>query len=110
MKLVEILLWIFIALVIATLVLTYLLYKTVNDEGKHRLVFIANLVLALIVSFLAYSSLPDNYTSQRIIAFVWLGLAGVSAVLKFVLKQKTLTPEILLSIATFGALAQTLFI
>lgn len=106
----QILLILFVVLIAATVFLTYLLYTSGNDVKKHNTVYILSAVLAFILSFIAFSAIPDNYTTQRLIAGAWPILTVASLGLKYIVKGNSKLPEILLSVATFAALAQMLFV
>lgn len=106
----DILLAIFIVLTIITVGLIYLLFKTDREESKFNTVFIISFVFVLISSWLAFSSLPENFTTQRIVSGIWPVGGIIALIMNYQGSKESTSPRILMAISMIGSLAQTLFI
>lgn len=103
----DVLLMIFTAIIIATVILQLLLYSNKKDTNK---IFILNFVLLLVISFITFTGLPSNYTMQRIIAVAWSALGVIALLLKSKGANAIGTSKILLTIAMVGGLIQMILI
>ncbi len=103
----DVLLMIFTAIIIATVILQILLYSNKKDTNK---IFILNFVLLLVISFITFTGLPSNYTMQRIIAVAWSALGVIALLLKSKGANAIGTSKILLTIAMVGGLIQMILI
>ena len=93
----------FIAIMIVAIIIQFLLYKN-NNQSKNT-IFIINVLFELGLSALVFSSLPSNYTGQRIVA----GSFGVLAILAVLVKSKSsnlIISKLMLSVAIIGSLVQ----
>lgn len=88
---------IFIILGITALFLQYLLYQ----EDTKDIVYIINMVLAIIIAFIAFSSLPTNYTIQKIIVLI-LGLSGASSIFVKERTNQPMIPKAMLTVSIIG--------
>ncbi|MDT2768201.1 hypothetical protein P7G58_04900 [Globicatella sulfidifaciens] len=95
-----------IVLITVAVIIQALLYKNKNESKNN--IFIINMLLGILLSWIVYTSLPTNFTEQRILA-ISLGLISVSAV---VVKLKTekfiVASKVMLSISIVGGLFQLL--
>ena len=103
----DVLLIMFIAIVIAAVILQILLY---SKKAENSTIFILNLVLILVISFITFTGLPTNYTMQRIIAVAWSALGVIALLLKSKGANAIGTSKILLTIAMVGGLIQMILI
>ena len=103
----DVLLIMFIAIVIAAVILQILLYR---DKSTNGTIFILNLVLILVISFITFTGLPTNYGIQRVIAVAWSVLGIIAFFLKSKGANSISTSKILLTVAMVGGLIQMIFI
>jgi hypothetical protein len=93
----------FTAIIIIAITIQFLLYKN-NNQSKNT-VFIINVLFELGLSALVFSSLPSDYTGQRIVA-VSLGVLSILAVLVKLKSSNLLVSKMMLSVAIIGSLVQ----
>ena len=74
------------------------------DRASNKF-FVINIVLAILIALLVFTSLPTNYTAQRMIALTLGALSLIAYYLKTQDKNDFLS-RILVSIAIFGNLVQ----
>lgn len=98
---------IFISLIVVAVVLQILLYKG-GKNSSNNIAFLLNIALVILLSFLIFSSLPSNFTMQKIISISWSALALLSLLLRSKGKDLLSTSKIILTIAIIGSLAQLL--
>lgn len=100
----------YMMLLYVLIVLIAALAQTFLYMGQYKdkiIIFLANMVLGIGLSYLAFTSLPTNFTSQRIIAIIWGVLAVIGMILKLTSKEQTsLISKIVLSISIVGSLIQ----
>ncbi len=92
---------IFIVLVLVSAIFQAMLYfgKFKGNNG----ILISNAILGLIVSFMIFTSLPQNYTSQRIIGLAF-GLSSIVALILYYSKRSIILSKVLLSISVIGGI------
>lgn len=91
----------YIVMLVIVLVIQSLLYKN-KDETSNN-IFIVNMLFAILLSYLAYTSLPTNFTGQRILAIA-LGIISVLAVvLKLNTEKNIIVSKVILSISIVGS-------
>lgn len=96
----------FIILLIVGGGLQYVLYSGNDSKIKYNTLFILNVLFAIMFSYVIFILLPTNYTSQRVLSFVWAGLAIASFIIKSLRKDLALIGKITLSIAYVGLVVQ----
>ncbi|NMA48288.1 MAG: hypothetical protein GX947_00720 [Tissierellia bacterium] len=74
---------IYIVLIAVAVLIQALLY--INKNKSNNTIFIINMLLGMILAFIAFTSMPTNFTVQRILAIIF----GVIAALAIVVKSKT---------------------
>lgn len=92
-----------IIIVLGVIIAQFFLYK---DRSSMKF-FMINLALGVLLSFLVFTSLPTNYTGQKMFALVLGVLPFVGLYLKTQDKNDLLA-RVLLSVAIFGNLIQFL--
>lgn len=92
-----------IIIVLGVIIAQFFLYK---DRASNKF-FIINIALAILVALLVFTSLPTNFTAQRMFA---LALGALSLVGYYLQTQgkNDLLSRILVSVAIFGNLVQLL--
>lgn len=98
-----------IYVVIAVLAIGMQIFLYKDKEGKYtNTLFIVNMLFGVFLSFIAYTSLPSNYTEQKIIAIIF----GIVAVVAFLVKLNIRKPaaiiisKLLLTISIVGGIIQ----
>lgn len=84
-----------VILLVLTIGLQVLLYKSKSSNG----IVIINMLFSLILSYLAFTALPTNFTIQRILAIVMAIVAVLAVVIKFRNAEFVLLSKIALSIS-----------
>lgn len=96
---------IYVALGILAIIFQVLLYKGIKSKNSH-FVFMANVLLSLVLAFIAYSSLPSNFTMQRVIAVI-TGLIAISAIgIRLKTKENFIISKLMLTISIIAGLIQ----
>lgn len=95
---------IYIMLIVVALIVQIALYK--NKYQSKNGVFIINTLLGIILSYIAYSSLPTNFTGQRILAAGWGIISIIAIILKLSTKKSVMISKTMLSVAIVGGLSQ----
>lgn len=72
---------------------------------SNRVVFILNMLFGIIISYLVFTSLPSNYSLQRIMAIL-IGLISILAMIVRVKDISSMVAKIMLSISVIGGLIQ----
>lgn len=90
-----------IIIVLGVIIAQFFLYK---DRSSNKF-FMINIALGVLLAFLVFTSLPSNYTAQRMFA---LGLGALPLVAFYLHTQakSDLLARVLLSVAIFGNLVQ----
>lgn len=96
----DILLIIFIVLALLALIGQVFLYK----EHPSTVVFLFNGLLAIIFSWMIFTSLPTNFTNEKIIASIWGIIAMISVIMQFSNRKLYTLSKLLLSVAVVGGL------
>lgn len=91
---------IFAVLIIMAAIGQFLLYK----NGGSRIGLIWNTVLGIIISYLVYTSLPSNYTGQKVLALVWGIIALVAFLLELRNKETLILSKIMLTVSVVGGI------
>lgn len=99
-----ILMILYIVLIAAALIIQVLLYKNKN-ESKNS-IFIINMLFAMFLSYLAYTSLPTNFTGQRILTIALAGIAVLAVALKLKSKKHILVSKVMLSVSILASFLQ----
>lgn len=99
-----VLLILFIVFIITAVIIQILLYKSKN-KSKNT-IYIINMLFALIMSYLAFTSLPTNYTEQRVLATVWGVISILALIIKLSKEKFIVVSKIMLTIAILGSLVQ----
>lgn len=97
----------FIVLIIVAITIQILLY--IGENKSKNSIFIINMIFGILLSYLVFTSLPINYSSQRILAIT----LGVISILAMVIKLKSqkyiLVSRVMLSVAIISSLVQLFF-
>ena len=94
---------IYVVIIIFTIAIQFLLYK--NNGKSMNSIFIMNVALGIILAVIAYTSLPTNYTGQRILS-ITLGVLAILAVFVKLKNTNLLTSKIILSVSVIGGFIQ----
>ena len=101
------LLIIFSVLMILVVVLQLLLYRSKNKDNNT--IFALNFLMSLLISCMAYTSLPDNYTTSKMIV-IGIGMISVLAVvLRLIKKVQIRTSNIILTVSIICSLIMMFF-
>lgn len=95
---------IFIVILIMAVIGQFFLYM----KGRSRIALIWNTVLGIIISYLVYTSLPSNFTFQKVLALVWAIIAIVAFILDLRKKETLLISKIMLTVSVVGGIIQLL--
>lgn len=90
-----------IIIVLGVIIAQFFLYK---DRTSNKF-FMINIALGVLLSFLVFTSLPANYTAQRMLALV-LGVLPIVGYYLHTQGKNDLLGRILVSVAIFGNLVQ----
>lgn len=97
-----ILMIVFIVWIIVSIIIQILLYK---KESKNS-VFMINMLFSMLLSYITFTSLPMNYTEQKVIAIAWGGLSLLALALKLKEGNFIIVSKVMLTIAIVGSLVQ----
>lgn len=97
-----------IVLIILAVLLQILLYMYKNDSKN--IIFVVNMLLGVFLAYLAFTSLPTNYTGQRVLAIAWGIIAILGIILKLADRKLVMASKMMLSIAIIGSLVQLLLL
>ena len=92
-----------IMIVLGVIIAQFFLYK---DRGNKKF-FLINIALGILLSFLLFTSLPTNYTAQRILALA-LGVLPLIGLYLQTQGKNDLLARVLVSVAIFGSLVNLL--
>lgn len=99
---------IFTVLIIMAATGQFLLYRNGGSRISNSIILIWNTVLGIIISYLVYTSLPSNYTVQKVLALVW----GITAIVAFILelrnKETLILSKIMLTVSVVGGIIHLL--
>lgn len=90
-----------IIIVLGVIIAQFFLYK---DQSSTKF-FMINIALGILLAFLVFTSLPTNYTAQRVLALA-LGALPFVAFYLHTQTKNDMFARILLSVAIFGNLVQ----
>ena len=94
----------YIVLVVIAVIIQLLLYRNKNELKNG--VFIINMLFGIILSYMIFSSLPTNFTNQRILAIVWGLIATTAVILKLKSEKLIMASKIMLSVSIIGGFFQ----
>lgn len=92
-----------IIIVLGVIIAQFFLYK---DRSSTKF-FIINTVLGVLLSLLVFTSLPTNFTAQRMLALT-LGVLSLAGLYLKTQDKNDFLARVLLSVAIFGNLIQFL--
>lgn len=88
-------------IIFGVIIAQFFLYK----EDANQKFFIINTLLGVLLSLLVFTSLPTNYTVQRVLSLL-LGAFALSGFYLYTKKKNLFLAKGMLSIAIFGNLIQ----
>lgn len=91
----------YIVLLIIGITIQVLLYTSKNKSKNN--IFISNLVFALILSYLVYTSLPTNYTDQKVLAIMLGGISIIGFFINLYAKKLLILSKIMISLSIIGS-------
>lgn len=94
----------YIVLVVIAVIIQFLLYRNKNELKNG--IFIINMVFGIILSYMVFTSLPTNFTNQRILAIVLGLIAAIAVVLKLKSEKFIMASKIMLSVSIIGGFFQ----
>lgn len=95
---------IYISLLVIAVIIQFLLYR--NKDNSKNGVFVINMFFGMILSYMALTSLPINYTEQRMLAIAMGVIAALAVILKLKSEKFVMTSKIMLSVSIVGGLVQ----
>ena len=98
----------FVFLLVLGFALQFALFYTREDSKKHVVAFVFNVLLVFGVSLIAFTSLPSNFTIERMISLIWPILSLVALGLEVKIGKTSRLPELLVAGSLVGAIIQTM--
>lgn len=92
----------YVVLIGIAAVLQFFLYR--NKDKSKNIIFIINMLFGLFLSYLVYSSLPMNYTGQKILAIALGAISVLALALKLKDEKYILISKIMFSVSIVGGL------
>ena len=92
---------IYIVLIAVAVLIQALLY--INKNKSNNTIFIINMLLGMILAFIAFTSMPTNFTVQRILAIIFGVIAALAIVVKSKTKKNIIGSKLLLSVSIIGS-------
>lgn len=92
---------IYIIIIAGVAIAQFSLYKMKSNQKY----FMINMALGILIALLAFTSVPSNYTAQRILTLA-LGLLGILGYYMYSKGKNELLAKILLSISVIGSAIQ----